>query len=340
MSTHNFTTSDCNTDSSNFEHLEGMSHISGKKKIKTKIIDEFTIKPFSNEFCDNPAIIMIGKNQGNLQHIEIMHHLFESKKVDEFIVISPADKHLKLYTFIDKVYDEYKSEIVEKLLKKQSEDKKNSNAKHIMIVFDDCALSKNSCMKDSSLMELLFNARHYNISYILKMQIALGITQELRNNFDYVYLFYEDFISNIKRLYDHYTGIFPAFDTFREVFKEVTCNNDTLLIVNNGSSIQEKVFYSKCVKNKKYNMLPSVNLKYKNLSTDNKEDKEDKEDKKESGGKKDQESTENAILNIIAKSNCEIVKHMSSCNLTDNLSNELLLKIALCNDSIVKILTK
>jgi len=344
MSKHNFATGDCDTDSSKFErleHLEGMSHISGKKKSKTKIIDELPIKQFSNDFCDNPAIVMIGKNKGNLQHIDIMHQLFESKKVDEFVVISPADKHLKLYTFIDKVYYEYKSEIIERLLQKQTNDKKNSSAKHIMIVLDDCFLLKDGWIKDHSLMELLFNGRHYNISYIWKMQLAKGVTSELRGNFDYIYFFYDDFISNLKRIYEYYAGMFPSFDSFRQVFTEITSNNDTLLIVNKNTSLTffEKILYSKCVNNKKDTNLPSANLKYSSQPTEN-NNEQLTENNNEQPTENVKTTKENAILNTIAKSNCEIVKYISNGNCDDKLLNELLLKIALCNDSIVKLLTK
>ena len=50
----------------------------------------------------------------------------------------------------------------------------------------------------------------------------MGIPPEMRSNFDYIFLLAEDFISNRKRLYEHYAGMFPNFDIFQQVFTEVT----------------------------------------------------------------------------------------------------------------------
>ena len=79
------------------------------------------------------------------------------------------------------------------------------------------------------------------------MQFPLGITPELRCNFDYIFLLAEDFYSNLKRLYDHYAGMFPTFDSFRTVFKELTNDFGCMVIVNRGarSTFLEKVFWYK-----------------------------------------------------------------------------------------------
>jgi hypothetical protein len=83
--------------------------------------------------------------------------------------------------------------------------------------------------------------------YLLTMQFPLGITPELRCNFDYIFLLKEDFYSNLKRLYDHYAGMFPTFEAFRQVFKELTANFGSMVIVNRGScdSFLEKIFWFK-----------------------------------------------------------------------------------------------
>ena len=79
------------------------------------------------------------------------------------------------------------------------------------------------------------------------MQFPLGIRPELRCNFDYIFLLAEDFYSNQKRLYDHYAGMFPSFDIFRQIFLQLTNDFGCMVIVNRGArgDILEKVFHYK-----------------------------------------------------------------------------------------------
>jgi len=79
------------------------------------------------------------------------------------------------------------------------------------------------------------------------MQFSLGIPPELRSNFDYIFLLAEDFISNKKRIYDHYAGMFPHFTAFCDVFDELTRDYGCMVIANSGArnSFIEKVFYYK-----------------------------------------------------------------------------------------------
>ena len=79
------------------------------------------------------------------------------------------------------------------------------------------------------------------------MQYAVGIPPELRSNFDYIFLLAEDTISNRKRLYEHYAGMFPTFDIFQQVFSDIT-DDYGMLVINNrvhSKNITDKVFWYK-----------------------------------------------------------------------------------------------
>ena len=67
------------------------------------------------------------------------------------------------------------------------------------------------------------------------MQYPLGITPELRSNFDYVFLLAEDTTSNLKRIYEHYAGMFPDFNSFRQVFRQLTEDFGAMVIKNRGA---------------------------------------------------------------------------------------------------------
>jgi hypothetical protein len=112
---------------------------------------------------------------------------------------------------------------------------------------DDCLGQKGSWVRDKPIQELLYNGRHYKLMYILTMQFPLGITPELRSNFDYIFLLAEDYISNKKRIYDHYAGMFPNFESFRQVFDQLTDDFGAMVIVNRGvkKTLFEKVYWYK-----------------------------------------------------------------------------------------------
>ena len=105
------------------------------------------------------------------------------------------------------IHYKYKSEIIERILYRQQviiekRKKKKKFGKKVdpraILVMDDCLSSKGSWMKDEPIMKMFFDGRHYKVMYILTMQFPLGISPELRGNFDYIFLLAEDFYSNQK----------------------------------------------------------------------------------------------------------------------------------------------
>ena len=219
------------------------------------------IKEFQLEtMCENPAIVMIAKRASGKSWVcrAILKHF---KDIPVGIIIAPTEKMATPAFYSDffpdtYIHYEYRSEIIEKLIYRQDKmiEKQQDKIKEgklidprAFILMDDCLSKKGSWMKDQPIMELLFNGRHYRLMYLLTMQFPLGITPELRCNFDYIFLLSEDFYSNLKRLYDHYAGMFPTFDSFRQVFKELTSDFGAMVIVNRGSrtSFLEKIFWFK-----------------------------------------------------------------------------------------------
>jgi len=112
---------------------------------------------------------------------------------------------------------------------------------------DDCLSSKGSWVNDEPILEVFMNGRHFKIMYILTMQFPLGVKPELRANFDYIFLLADDMYSNQKRIYEHYAGIFPSFDAFRQVFTQLTADYGCMVIVNRGANIGllDKIFWFK-----------------------------------------------------------------------------------------------
>lgn len=217
-------------------------------------IPEFTL----DEMCSDPSIIMIAKRGSGKSWIT-RSIIYKFDTIPLGIIISPTEKDSPYFSnfFPDTfIYYKYESRILRKLLLRQKLILKKSREKvaagksmdpRALVVMDDCLASKGIWAKDPLISELLFNGRHRRITYILTMQYPLGITPELRANFDYVFLMAEDYISNLKRIYEHYAGMFPDFNSFRQVFRQLTEDFGAMVIKNRGArnNLLDKIAFYK-----------------------------------------------------------------------------------------------
>ena len=230
------------------------------KNVESKDMDSIAIKQFKlSDIADHAAIMMIAKRKCGKSWIvkAIMHH--HGAKFDAGIVISPTDRMNKFYNdFVPDayIYYQFDGKIVKKILQRQiiimekakerAKVGKRTNTKVFMIM-DDCLADKGNWAKDPMISELLFNGRHYHITYILTMQYPLGIKPELRANFDYIFLLADSGFSNQKRIFEHYAGIFPNFEAFRTVFMQLTVDYGCMVLTNgdNKSNLFDVVMYYK-----------------------------------------------------------------------------------------------
>lgn len=247
--------------------------VTGKKKCTLTNINELAsdantdhlpISEFDlDEFVNDPAITIIGKRGAGKSWLikNIIQHQLEKEKLDEILVFSSTDKMNKFYSdFVENVQHKLDFDILSQVLEKQAKNIEDGSPKKMLIVFDDCCAQKGEWVKNASMQELLFNGRHYHISYILSTQFPLGITPELRSNFDYIFLLADDIISNLKRMYDHYAGIFPKFNTFKQVYQSLTEDFSTMVIINRGSkkTIEEKVKWFKAQNVTITGLIPAI----------------------------------------------------------------------------------
>ena len=65
------------------------------------------------------------------------------------------------------------------------------------------------------------NGRHWHILFIITMQYPLGIPPNLRTNIDYVFILRENIVSNRKRIYDNYAGMFPTLKSLIKLWINV-----------------------------------------------------------------------------------------------------------------------
>jgi hypothetical protein len=241
------------------------------------------IKKFNiQEMVDHCTIAMIAKRASGKSYLtkEILYH---KRNLPSAIAISKTEKLNRFYSdFIPDsfIFSDYDPEVLSKIYDRQArmnEDNKKREAEgktpkddRMMLIMDDCMSSKGAWLKDPNILELFFNGRHHHLSFILTMQFSLGIPPELRSNFDYIFLLAEDFISNRKRLYEHYAGMFPSFDIFQQVFNDITEDFGCMVINNriHSKNITDKVFWYKAKPVPEFKLGSNKFLKFHSESYD------------------------------------------------------------------------
>ena len=119
---------------------------------------------------------------------------------------------------------------------------------------DDLLYESKKWKKSEEIAYIFMNSRNDRILYFLSMQDALGIGNDLRTNIDYIFILRDNFKSNRRRLYEHYAGMFPSFDTFNSVMDQRTENYECLVIDNQAKSnkIEDQVFWYKAKERKNF----------------------------------------------------------------------------------------
>ena len=144
------------------------------------------------------------------------------------------------------IHNEYKTEIIENVLKRQRQVMKQINKEmetfkksnidpRAFVILDDC-LYDNSWSRDKMMRLLFLNGRHWKVMLVLTMQYPLGIPPTLRTNIDYVFILREPYIANRKRIFENYAGMFPTFESFCQIMDNCTENYECLVIDNNVKS--------------------------------------------------------------------------------------------------------
>tara|TARA_B100000029_G_scaffold224124_1_gene222066 strand:+ start:108 stop:932 length:825 start_codon:yes stop_codon:yes gene_type:complete len=212
-----------------------------------------------NKISKDNVVVFIGKRNTGKSFL-VRDVLFYLRDLPIGTVISGTEGANAFYSKIVPelfIHDDYSPEIIANALKRQklivSKMKQeegmygSSNIDpHAFIILDDC-LYDSSWTKDKNVRSLFMNGRHYKILFIITMQFALGIPPNLRGNIDYVFILRENYISNRKRIYDHYAGMFPTFEIFCQVMDQCTENYECLVIDNTSKSnkIEDQVYWYK-----------------------------------------------------------------------------------------------
>lgn len=221
--------------------------------------NKFQIREFKlDTMVADPSILIIAKRGSGKSFIarDIVHHF---RNIPGGAIISPTDRMNSFYKhfFPDLfIHHDLNDNVLKKILVRQSmaiDVSKECKKKCVkmdpsaFIVMDDCLSRKKSWAKDDNVMEILMNAKHHKLTYLLTMQTPLDITPELRSNFDYIFILKEDSSIIKRKLWDNYASVFPTFNVFEIIFDECTKDYRAMVIDNRKpcDNIQDKIFWFK-----------------------------------------------------------------------------------------------
>jgi len=225
------------------------------KKIMLILYMELQLRKFDiNDITDESVVVLIGKRDTGKSFLckDILYH---HQNIPVGQVISGTEGANHFYSkMIPKlfIHNEWDPQIVQNMIKRQKMllEKINDGNTNIdprsFLILDDC-LYDNTWAKDKYMRSVFMNGRHFKILFLLTMQYALGIPPNLRTNIDFIFILRENYVSNRKRLYEHYAGMFPSFEMFCQIMDQCTENYECLVINNNAKSnkLTDQVFWYK-----------------------------------------------------------------------------------------------
>jgi hypothetical protein len=249
-----------------------------------------------------PVIVLIGKRDTGKTYL-INDLLYHQQDIPIGTVISGTEEGNGYYSkIVPKIFihNEYNTAIIENVLRRQRSVLKQINRElklynksnvdpRAFIIMDDC-LYDQSWLNDKVMRLIFYNGRHWKLMLVLSMQYPLGIKPSLRTNIDFVFILRENIVSNRKRIYEHYAGMFPTFEAFCQVMDQCTENYECIVIHNNSKSnaLTDQVFWYKA---DAHNNFRLGSKEYWEISNQmNSDDEDDKYDpnvfKKRSSGPK------------------------------------------------------
>ena len=188
-----------------------------------------SFKPNENK---GPVVVLIGRRDTGKSFL-VKELLFNHQDIPIGTVISGTESGNNFYSdHVPKlfIHDEYNTAIIENILKRQKGVLKEINKEQkqygrstidprAFVILDDCLFDA-SWTKDKIMRLLFMNGRHWKIMLVITMQYPLGIPPNLRTNIDYVFILREPYITNRKRIYENYAGMFPTFESFCQVMDQ------------------------------------------------------------------------------------------------------------------------
>lgn len=206
------------------------------------------------------VVVLLGKRNTGKSFLtkDILYH---HRDIPLGTIISPTEAANQFFTpLVPKffIHDSYSASLVQRVVERQKKavdtwQKDKSVDPRGFLVFDDCMYDDN-WKKDKNVKLIFTNGRHYKMLFLITMQFPLGIPPILRSNVDFVFILRENFISNRKRIYEHWAGMFSNFNQFCNVMDQCTENYECLVIDNTTKSnkLEDVVYWYKAAQHENF----------------------------------------------------------------------------------------
>jgi Cdc6-like AAA superfamily ATPase len=232
-----------------------------EKCIELKKIDIGEMKSYSN-------ILIIGKRGTGKTYLttDILFHI--NKNIPKGCIMSATDsRHYANIIPPPCNYDEYNSNIIEKITKDKFETNKNicsinnnndnnDNDTNSFLVLDNCLNDYD--WRAKYLRFLLMNSKNFKHTMIVTQSHPYGLsglTPKIRENFDYIFLLRERNEQIRNKIYKSIVGnLALSFESFCQIMNQCTENYECLVIDNTSVSynIQKNIFWYKASEHKDF----------------------------------------------------------------------------------------
>lgn len=256
---------------------------------------------------DYPIVNIIGSRYSGKTTlvIQLLQEIYKYKKNKSIkcVIFTLLSKHKQSYINAGFSKRFLYSEYDEKILNQITNFKDDNNTETILVI-DDLLI-------DLAICEIIMNNVKYKTTIIFTSQFPQNSSPTIRHNIDATFIFADNYITNLKKIYESYAIIFPTFESFTKVFNKATQNYNSMVILHKKVLI-EPIQFNDIIKI--YNTANQTNQ----TDTTN--------------------QIKNKILEQIINSNDSIIKILTNDN-QHNPNLDLLLKIVNNNKKIIESFT-
>jgi len=203
-----------------------------------------------------PTCMFIGK-RGSGKSTLVADILYYVRKIPMGLVISATEEGNHFYQeHVPEIFihSDYEPSLLEGVINRQKkalrEGKKDID---VFVLLDDCMYDK-KMIRDKNVRGMFMNGRHWRTLFMLTAQYCMDLPPDLRANLDFIFVLRENIIQNQEKLYKNFFGIFPTFDSFREVMNSCTEGYDALVLDNTSRSnkIEDCIFWYSAKADRKF----------------------------------------------------------------------------------------
>lgn len=198
------------------------------------------------EQIKNHRIVLLVGRRGTGKSRMIFDLLYRIRnRLDFGIAMSPTEEtqsECRTHMPSSCVFSTFNSQKIEQMLALQRENIKAGKVRNLFLLCDDCTYDKQA-WKSTALRDLFLNGRHAKITFLMSSQYIMDLGPDLRNNVDYVICLKQSILSEKRKLWTYFFGMFERFNEFSRVMDKV-CENYGALVLDQTAPTSE---LSECI---------------------------------------------------------------------------------------------